>query len=432
MNPKVNLTAAAFATTTLMLAGSTAKAQDNTMPAPPAAIASVPAPQDGATLSPTVRLSAADIEKGYSIPRRDPIQTPDPRLLQGQLADYERHLNALGYSLANPDDAWDAAPILNLSEIEMQNRANAAPAFASVPGIALGGGTVYDTISKSWIVGNQSSLWADLYFGVTHSGSRSLARVQGQARLDGAILGYTKNLALATADLQAPAIGNQSISLNLSALGYTLWSKNQTGATVNINDGKDWTGTFWQAGFDWSIAGYGVGASLWLQGTVGAHYTASCKPLYANMGADADAAVSVGGRAWANVGIVDASLEAQLTLASLDINTSASTAVTANRPVFRQSVSPESGRGSESVPAGAFTDGSGRSNLFGGGGLYGYTMTAKRVTQVDLHLLKGYAKVRVTDPIFGWTLGTWTIWNSTNGLYNWTGTLENYSKSYSL
>jgi hypothetical protein len=428
----------------ISLAAPAALAQDGSaMVAAPAATA----PQDAAIH--TDRIPAANIEKGYAVPHRAPIRTPDPRLLQSPMASYEQHLNALGYSLANPDDTWEANPILDLPQMQEQFEANAAAPLSSAglvpvtpptPGGRAGDGrtkaqwiiiqfppTAYDSVSKSWTVGNKSALWAQLYFGITHSGRKDLARLQGQASLDGAVLGYTRNLALATADLQAPATGNQSVSLNLSALGYTLWSKNQSAPnSVTVGDGKDWTGRLWQTGFDWSIAGYGVGAQLWLEGTVGAHYGAYCKPLFAQMGADANAAIGLGGRAWANVVIIDASLEAQLTLAATDISTLASTEVKQNKPILRRSVPGDGGSG-----------GKGGMVAYGPGGiggilLNGYTMTAKRITQVDLHLLKGYARAKVKDPLFGYTLGTWTIWNQPNGLYNWTGVLENYTKATAI
>lgn len=345
----------------------------------------------------TDRVPTANLAKGYVQPKRQAISGSDLRLLDTRLHPFEKHMNKLGFTLANRNDVWNAYPAITANAIAAQNHINDT---AGIYDPQISGTTRYDSFSKDWQSGNKSSLWAEAKISLTHSASRSFARIQGEADVNGALLGHTGSLARATADFYAPKTGDQSASMNLTIMGQTIWSKSQTGATVTIGDGFDWNGKLWQLGFDWSIAGYGVGAEIWLQGAVGAHFGGSCQPMYAEVGGNASASVGVGGRAWANLGIVDASLDAQLTLVNADISALAST---------QSSVLTIRTKRATSTIA---------------------TMNVKRVVDVDMDFLRGHAIVKVDA--FGFNVANWTLWNAPNGLYEWSGVLDNYNKTYLL
>ena len=355
------------------------------------ALATIAAPAAHAQQDPMVsdRAATTAVNRGYVRPNRKRIAQPTP--VHPKLVSYERSLNSLGFTLSRSADVWTAAPKVTAAVLNAQIADNQLAGIADLQFIDL---TVHDTFVKSFEAGDVGSLWAGATFRIDHSATRSMARLQGEGRIEGALFGNTRTLGLATADLFAPSTGKSRATFGLSVMGQSIWSKNVTGNTVNLTDGKDWTARLWQMGFDISIAGYGVGAEVWLEGTIGAHYTAQCSPLRASMGADASAAIAVGGRAYADLGIVYADLEAHLDLVKLAVGTGASTNVSFGKD---RTLPPR--------------------------------MHANRRTTVDLNFLSGYAKLKVKEPFFDSTLGSWTLWNNPNGLFHLTGVLDQYSQS---
>jgi hypothetical protein len=183
----------------------------------------------------TDKITAAQVAKGYDIPHRSPIKNKNIGLLALKLQPVEKTLNSVGFTLANPKDMWAAEPNINATEMASQLAANQA---AGVYQNDSEGNTVYDTLSKDWEVGDKSWAWAQATFNLTHSANEGMARLQGDAQINGALFGDTANLAEATADFYAPATGTQSAQMNLTLLGQTVWSKSDTGAaSASINDG---------------------------------------------------------------------------------------------------------------------------------------------------------------------------------------------------
>lgn len=345
-------------------------------------------------------ITAATVSKGYTVPHRSPITNKNIGSLPLKLRSYETRLNAQGFSVASNKDVWAADPIISAAAIQAQNKVNQTAATTQTQSVA---NTVYDTLSKSWEVGDKSVLYAQALFSLTHSANVNMARLQGDAEINAALLGDSANLAKATADFYAPATGTQSASMNLTLLGQTVWSKSDSGASkATINDGFNYNGKLWQIGFDWTIAGFGIGAEIWVQGSIGAAFSGSCVPNNVTVGANTTASLDVDGRVSADLGVVDVDLDADLTLADLQFFSIAST----SSSVISQTV-------------GRFT-------------IHEPIMNVHRSVDATLNLINGSATVKVTDPWFGHTLGSWTIINEPNGLYQWSGVLDNYNKTYLL
>jgi hypothetical protein len=351
----------------------------------------------------TSRIPAANLEKAYRVPVRQPIVNPNLNLLPSQLQDVERQLNSQGFTLTRPDDTWTAVPNLDESKLAAQVQAYGQPGSVSITKGTSGSGnlgkmsplisklppgiiynpiiTVTDTFNKSWEAGDPSSFWAQAALNVTHTANRTMAQIQAQGRVDGAVLGSTHNLGLATANVQSPASGNQTVSMGLSVMGDTVWSANQSGSNLLVSKGYNWNGTLWKTGFDFTIDGYGLTADLWVQGSVGATFAGSSAPLYAFVGGDVNAAVSVGGTVSADLYIIAGKLQAQLTLASADLSGYASTQVVNNE------------------------------------------MVARRVLQADLNFLSGQVYAQASS--FGEVLGTYYFWNHPNGYFSYDNVIAN-------
>jgi hypothetical protein len=354
----------------------------------------------------TDNITAAQVAKGYNQPHRSPITNKNINLLDARLRSYEKTLNKQGFTLAKADDVWHATPNINASAIAAQVLANQGAA-TNQSTAALN--TAYDTLSKDWEVGDKSVLYAQATFNLTHSANVDMARLQGEADINGAILGDYGNLAKATADFYAPATGTQSANMNLTLLGQTVWSKSDTGATsASINDGFNWNGKLWELDFGWTIAGFGIKAQVWVQGAVGVAFGGTCQPNDVSVGANTTASLAVGGKIVGDLVVVGVEFDVNLTLADLQFLTFASTKSTTEQIPFYNPYSHT--LSTRTVPV----------------------MDVQRTVDADLNFIYGSASVKVTDPIFGETLGSWTIINEPNGLYQWNGVLDNYTNTYFL
>jgi len=343
-------------------------------------------------------VTSAQVAKGYKIPNRARIGRPRGAM-DARLETYEKQLNSLGFSLLRPSDPWSAVPAILATKLQSQAKVNRAAGTTTLTGTAAT--TLSDTFTKSMEGGDPSSLWGKVGFEMVHSGNPNLARLRAEARIQGAMLGITRTIGLAYGDVQGPYAGDKSVQFGLEVMGQTIWSKGATGAIAKVEEGAEKSAKLWQTGFDFSVAGYGVGAQIWLQGTVGVFANSTAKSLSADMGAGAYAEIYLGGRAWANLGVVNANLDAKLSLINLRLATTASTTVS------------QPGR-------------------FGNNANVARTMTAKRRTDMDLKMLEGYARVKVTEPFFDNTLGSWELWNEPNGVFRFIGVLSDYSRSYTV
>jgi len=346
-------------------------------------------------------VSSAQMAKGYKVPSRAAIGRPRGAM-DARLEPYEKQLNRLGFSLLRPSDPWLAIPTVSALQLQRQAKLNLAAGSSQITGTAAT--TISDTYSKAMEGGDPSSLWTKVGFTMVHSGNPQLARLRAEAKVEGAMFGRTRTLGLAYGDVQGPYSGDKSIKFGLEVMGQTIWSKNSQGATARIEEGAEKSAKLWQTGFDFTVAGYGVAAQVWLQGVVGCYANSTAKSLSADMGAGAYADIYFGGLATLNLPGLGARLDAKLSVVNLKLSTLAATTVS------------QPGR-------------------FGDFANTPRTMTATRRTELDLGFLKGYAKVKAYAdiPVLGeTTLGTWTIWDEPTGIFRYLGVLDNYAKNHTV
>ncbi|MFM7321226.1 MAG: hypothetical protein ACKO5K_06850 [Armatimonadota bacterium] len=346
-------------------------------------------------------VTSAQVAKGYKVPNRAAIGRPWGKM-DVRLEPFEKQLNSLGFTLLRPSDPWLALPIITERQLIVQNKLNLAAGSTKTTGTAAT--TVSDTYTKSMEGGDKSAVWSRVGFTMVHSGNPQLARLRTEAKVEGAMFGITRTVGLAYGDVQGPYSGDKTIQFGLEVMGQTIWTKNASGATATIEEGAEKSAKLWQTGFDFSIAGYGVGAKVWLQGVVGCTTKSTAKSLAADMGAGAYADIYFGGLATANLPGVGARLDAKLSVVNLKLSTMAATTVS------------QPGR-------------------FGDIANTPRTMTAKRRTELDLGFLKGFVKVNayVDLPLIGEkSLGTWVIWDEPTGIFRYLGVLNDYSKSYTV